>query len=245
MDGILRCTRYAFGPNRLHYCGPDANKEMLAYMQAGVVDPGLSAMLKGFRTMYPYLRLIANANGITDPMDDRVVEAYWIGNALLDAVGKRNLHAHLIDGVPVKKRVGIRDFTKIEDAIAAGALPHHSFHVLSVWRRTGHNDIAHTIESLDACRISWGPVVAVDGPDITVEREPLIEVAGRLMFGRPERVIVRRQLDAREDIERIIPGQIVTMHWGVPCEVVSPAQRDRLRRCTERHVALVNAHVRV
>lgn len=245
MDGILRCTRYAFGPNRLHYCGPDANKEILSYIEAGVTDPGLSSMLRSFQTMYPYLRLIADANGIKDHFDDRVVEAYWLGNDLLAAVGKKALHHHLIDTLRVKTKVGLRPFSRIEDAIAAGAVPHHSFHVLSIWRRTGHADIAHTVESLDACRISWGSVVAVDGPNITVERAPVRLTRDTLALGAPERVVVRRSLDSRDDIEQIEAGQIVTMHWGVPCEVVTPAQRDALAQVTARHVRLANTYARV
>ena len=80
VDGIARCTRYAFGPNRLHLCGPDANKEVLAYLKEGVSDPGLENLLRRFSTLYPYLQHIAQANHIADPCDERVVEAYWIGN---------------------------------------------------------------------------------------------------------------------------------------------------------------------
>src|SRR4029079_7379242 len=40
----------------------------------------------GFEGAYPYLQLIAQANGIADPLDERVVEAYWLGSELLDRV---------------------------------------------------------------------------------------------------------------------------------------------------------------
>lgn len=240
MDGILRCSRYAFGPNRLHYCGPDAHQEILSYISEGESDPGLTALLRGFATMFPYLKLIARANGIRDPLDDRVVEAYWIGNDLLDNVGKRGLHRHLVEGLEMKKKIDARSFELVEEKIARGALPHHSFHVLDIWKRTGHLPIAQTLESMEECRISWGKVLAVDGPKITVEAEPLLLVDGKLSLGEPAQRAVTRSLEALSDIEQLEAGQIVSIHWGVPCEVITPAQAARLRRYTLLHLALAN-----
>jgi hypothetical protein len=59
MDGVLRCSRYAFGPNRLHFCGPDANREIWDYVNEGFTDFGLQKLLRGFETLYPYLDRIA------------------------------------------------------------------------------------------------------------------------------------------------------------------------------------------
>jgi len=240
MDGILRCSRYAFGPNRLHYCGPDANSEIKAYIDNGVHDPGLEAMLRGFRTMYPYLKLIAEANRIRDPFDDRVVEAYWIGNRLLEEVERKALYFHL-EEQGVKDRIGSRSFSLLEDKIRHGAVPHHSFHVLDIWKRTGNLEHEHTLESMDSCRISWGKVLAVDGPKITIETEPLVLLPGNsLALGAPTRRTVTRALESRTDIEQLAPGNLVTVHWSVPCEAVTEDQVSMLRKYTLRHIALAN-----
>lgn len=239
MDGILRCSRYAFGPNRLHYCGPDANAEIKAYIDNGAKDPGLQALLRGFETMYPYLKLIADANGLRDPFDERVVEAYWIGNPLLDEVEKKSLYRHL-EEKGVKDRVGIRSFDLVADKIRAGAVPHHSFHVLDIWKRTGNTGTDHTLESMDSCRISWGKVLTVDGPKITIETEPLVLQNGKLALGAPVRRDLRRALEARTDIEQLQPGEWITFHWGVPCEVVTERQVAQLRKYTLMHAAFAN-----
>src|SRR3989344_4408286 len=110
MDGIFRCSRYSFGPNRLHYCGPDANHEMKAYLKEGMSDGGLSLILKQFDTLSKYLRLIARSNNITDPFDDKVVEAYWIGNEFLDSIEKNALYRHLIDDHKLKNKISLKDF---------------------------------------------------------------------------------------------------------------------------------------
>ena len=104
MDGILRCSRYAFGPNRLHYCGPDANKEIAEYIKNSETDLGLAHLMKQFQTMYPYLKRISEANHIADPFDDEVVEAYWLGNRLLDTIEKKVFYNHLVDDHKISKR---------------------------------------------------------------------------------------------------------------------------------------------
>jgi hypothetical protein len=240
MDGILRCTRYAFGPNRLHYCGPDANAEILSYIQNQAIDPGLAVLMRGFKTMFPYLRLIASANQIADPFDDRVVEAYWLGNRLLDNVGKPELYDHLIDEQHLKKRLSNKKFDELGEKIGLGAVPHHSFHVLDIWKRTGHLDREHTLESLDSCRISWGRVTKIDGPNITVNRRALELAGGKLILGPEKTFKTTRTLEAETDIEQLVPGQIISIHWGVPCEVITAEQAATLQKYTLKHLALAN-----
>src|SRR3989344_1975062 len=137
MDGLLRCSRYAFGPNRLHYCGPDASRELLSYIKNDEPDFGLKRLLTQFETLFPYLKHIAEANDIPDPFDDQVVEAYWIGNHLLENVSQRAFYDHLRVRLGLQKKVGHKTFNLLTDKIGKGALPHHSFHVLDIWKRTG------------------------------------------------------------------------------------------------------------
>ena len=244
MDGLLRCTRYAFGPNRLHYCGPDANREILAYLDAGITDPGLASMLTKFETLYPYLKLIADANQIRDPFDDRVVEAYWLGNELLENVSRRRFFRHLEDGLQLRKKMTTFELENVTAPLGYGALPHHSYHVFSVWKRTGNTGTAHTIESIDACRISWGTVTAVEGPKISVLRRPIINISGSLTLGEPSPITIARPLDCRDDIEEVEPGQIITMHWDVPCEVISARQMKHLEYYTSLHLRLAERAVK-
>ena len=240
MKGILRCSRYSFGPNRLHYCGPDANAELRAQIEAGATDFGLAKLLKQFKTLYPYLLHIAEANRIKDPFDDRVVEAYWLGNKLLEVVEKRKLHRFLIDNLEVKKLIGSKEFRWVEEKISQGAVPHHSFHVFNIWRRTGNSDVPHSLQSLDECRVSSGTVTSINGPEIIVLTEPLIYTSGKLVLGKPVSKILIRELQAEYDIEQIKPGQIVSIHWSVPCEVITKKQATALKKYTLKSIALTN-----
>ncbi|MDI6820800.1 MAG: DUF6390 family protein [Patescibacteria group bacterium] len=240
MDGVLRCTRYAFGPNRLHYCGPDANREVKAYIDEGVTDVGLEQLLAQFKTMYPYLEFIARVNKIQDPFNSRVVEAYWLGNDLLQNIEKRHFHRHLIYGQQIKKKTRSKDFKYMEKKLEQGAVPHHSFHVLNIWRRTGNVDLEHDLESLSECSVSSGKVLEVNGPIITVETEPIIYANGKLCFGLPIKKKLTRRLESEYDIEQIKPGDIISIHWNVPCEIISLPQAETLKKYTLQSLNLAN-----
>lgn len=244
MDGITRCSRYAFGPNRLHYCGPDANKEMKGLIENNPThDGGLSHLLKQFKTLFPYLKHIAVANGIRDPFDSRVVEAYWLGNDLLATIEKRELHTFLVDEMRLKDKINNKEFRKIEEKIGRGALPHHSFHVLNIWSQEGHTDLLESVARMGECQISSGIVVGVHGPKITVSTEPLVYQGGKLALGLPIERVITRSLESEYDIERIKIGEIVSIHWGVPCEVITKEQAETLRSYTLKNIAFANTEV--
>ncbi len=239
-DGLLKCSRYAFGPNRLHYCGPDASSEIAEHIKHSESDPALAALLAQFQTMYPYLKKIAEANRIENPFDVRVVEAYWIGSDLLENVEKKDFYEHLVDDHKIDKRIGKKSFALVADKIGKGAVPHHSFHVLDIWKRTGHVAKPHTIESMASCIVSWGVVKKTDGMFLEVETEPLVYEVGKLALGAPMIQKIARGLGAPIDIDEAKTGDIITIHWGVPCEVITKKQAAMLRKYTLRHIALAN-----
>ncbi len=240
MDGVLRCSRYAFGPNRLHFCGPDANREIWEYLNDGFTDFGLQKLLKGFDTLYPYLVHIANENNIPDPFDTRVVDAYWIGNELLLKNDKQKLYKHFIDKLHLKDKLPIKKFHLLEKRIGEGILPNHNHHVINVPKKMGHQEMETTPEFMDSCRISWGKVKKVSGPNIIVEYEPLLLVKNKLILGKPIKKKIIRRLEADYDIEMLKKGEYITLHWDVPCEVVTKEDVKRLRNFTLESIRIAN-----
>ncbi len=95
--GPLLFARYAYPPNALGLCGADTPRTLLEYGDARRVDGGLAELARTFDGAWPYLTLIAGANGIADPLDPRVVEAYWVGNELLERVRPAELARHVDD----------------------------------------------------------------------------------------------------------------------------------------------------
>ena len=134
VPGPLLFARYAYPPNALGYCGPDDARALIGHTTVGESSPDLAALARRFAGAWPYLQLIAAANGLADPLDTRVVEAYWVGNSLLDNVRVADYGAFLDDRF--RRETG-RGWQSIASAIPAGALPHHSFHVFCVYPWTG------------------------------------------------------------------------------------------------------------
>ncbi len=236
LEGTLRFIRYAFMPNRLQYCGGDENRTLLQYAVEGVSDGGLTPMLRRFTGAMPYLELIARSNGLADPFDPRVVEAYWIGNSLLDRVEVRQLYDAMLERFGSRLNGRMREI--VLGKAPAGARPHHSFHVLDLHSRVG--ELAHSMETLDGCRVSWGRVTAVESSELVVDRRPLALEDGQLVLGAPRSERVVRQLDGHGFADGATVGDTVTLHWGWVCEVLPEHEIARLERWTRHHLDIAN-----
>ena len=97
-------------------------------------DGGLRAMAQQFAGAWPYLQLIAAATGLDDPLDRRVVEAYWVGSPRLDLVGTRAVGDSMEDRF--RDMTGAR-FGSLTEGVLAGGVPHHSFAVFCIYPYTG------------------------------------------------------------------------------------------------------------
>ncbi len=238
LAGTLRFIRYGFMPNRLEYCGPAGESgTLLGYAVEGLSDAGLPPLLRRFTGALPYLQLIARANGLADPFDARVVEAYWVGNGLLDRVEVRQLYEHLAERFGKQLESRARDW--VLSKAPAGARPHHSFHVLDVYSRTAERP--QSLAAMDQCRVSWGKVLCVEGPELVVERAPLELREGKLALGEARLERAARQVDGGYGFaDGAQPGAWVSLHWGWVCEALTEAQRDRLERYTRHHLGLAN-----
>ncbi len=152
-------ARFAYPPNTLGYCGPDEHDTLLEYATAGTDDGGLRSLAARFEGAWPYLELIAAANAIGDPLDARVVEAYWIGNALLRTVTPSMLAASL--ETRFRSPAG-HTWERLAPASPDAVVPHHGFHVFAVYPWLGLLRSAAGVDALrvlDRCRIRWGTVV--------------------------------------------------------------------------------------
>jgi hypothetical protein len=241
MEGPQLFLRYAFMPNRLGYCGSDDNSALFQYGVAGEVDAGLVELEQHFEGAYPYLKLIAHANGVPDPLDARVVQAYWLGNDLLDRVDMASLYDSM--DVRFRARTKPRDWRWLGGKAGAGARPHHSFHVLELFPRVGMLTTGaadHVVATMGQCMIRWARVRAVRGDSVVVDAPRLVMRDRKLELTCPGPETVTRSYDGRGFVTSIHEGDWVSIHWGWVCDILSVAQRDRLERYTRHHVALCN-----
>jgi Family of unknown function (DUF6390) len=252
-SGALLFGRYAYPPNALGYCGPDDPAGLLE--QAATPDPTsgptasnerLSAAreigerARSFEGAWPYLQLIAGASNIGDPLDRRVVEAYWIGNALLDNVTPRLLAASI--EARFRPRAG-RTWDRLAEVLPAGSRPHHSFHVFAVYPwigllRAGH--VHEPLRVLDQCRVRWGTVEETDGNVAVVRTRPLIWDGSSLRYGpaRPETVTLAAA--GLGFVRQVHPGEWVSLHWDWVCDRLSDHQRRALEHYSALSLTAVN-----
>jgi hypothetical protein len=235
-SGLLLFIRYAFMPNHLGYCGGNENEVLLEHAVEGRPDPRLAPLLGKFTGAVPYLRTIAAANGIGDPFDPRVVEAYWIGNELLDGVEAGDLYRAL------EERFGRHLPAKVRDQVLrkppSGAKPYHLFHVLDVYRHLEADSVG--MAAMENCRISWGQVKEVDGASVTVDRRPLTMAGGKLALGQARAERVLRSFEGRGFADTLAPCDWVSIHWGWICETLDARRLANLRRASAAALALAN-----
>lgn len=241
--GLQLFTRYAYPPNELGFCGMEDHRALLDYGTSGVVDDGLGELARGFTGPWPYLTMMAGELGVEDPFDERLVEAYWIGNDLLRRVSTESFGRTVEEYF--RPRSGPNNFSLLAEGIPTG-VPHHSFHVFGVYPWVGLLQSGRTdepLEQLDRCRIRWGQVVAVHGDEVSVRFRPLEWDGTRLSLGAQEIETVTRGLEGQRLIEDLTEGDWVSMHWHWICDRLDARQLRNLRYYSARQLEVTNERV--
>jgi hypothetical protein len=237
-SGAELFARFAYPPNELGYCGP-ADAEVLLDLARPEAEERISAHARQFEGAWTYLQLIADAAGIRDPLDLRVVEAYWIGNDLLDRIEPERLVAQLQARFPGQT--------------GANWVPgraHHGFHVFAVYPWVGMlrngrgTDVA--LGMLEQCRIRWGEVTAVLDDRVRVRSRPLVLRDGLLALGEPHDESPvwsaggRSLLAGSPQAGGPAVGEQVALHFDWVCAVLHPEQAGALQAHTLDQLARTN-----
>ena len=226
-------VRYAFPPNELGYCGPADSGALLRAR-----DPAaIAAYAREFDGTWPYLRCLADAAGIDDPLDAEVVRGYWVGGPLLSRLDPAVLLPVLRDAFAGQVTGLLADL-----ADPTGVPAHHSFHVFVVypWIRFLDRAAPTALQVMQNCRIRWGTVESVDHEHIVMASRPLLLERGELSLGPAvaERVRWRRVALSLTTAPR--PGQLVTAHWDWVCDTLTEADGAALADATQATLAIVN-----
>jgi Family of unknown function (DUF6390) len=239
--GPLLFARYAYPPNEQGYCGPADPDALLDYGAKGFVDPGLVRIAQSFRGAWPYLSLIAEVTGVGDPLDHRVVEAYWIGNHLLDRIDTVTFRRSLEQRFRASAGPA---WSRLAEVIPGGGRPHHSFHVFCVYPWVGllrHEQRGGPpLRILDRCRIRPGQVVSVSGDKVVVQSRPLRWDGRQLLFGPIEQEVVTGALAGRGFVTDLRPGDLVSLHWDWVCDRLTQRQLHNLLAYTAQTLRMTN-----
>jgi hypothetical protein len=240
VPGPILFARYALGPNWLGYCGPGDPAGLLGAVEAGDLRAIRQRAIQ-FEAAYPYLELIARATGIADPLDRQVVEAYWLGSDLLWRISPRTVEDDLRRRF--RPRLPREAWRWLGAKPLAGGRPVHAFHVLEVIPRAGllrGGRIDDLLAVVDACRIRWGRVLAVEGTTAVVSVVPLEFVGGRLVFGPPRPERFRLGWEGLSVLHPLAAGAVVSVHWDWVCDRLDGEHLGNLIAWTRRQLALAN-----
>ncbi len=235
MQGVQLAARFSIATNRLKYCGPaDAEPSLYRTIVEGKEIGASRRALLRFEALEPYLGAIAAKHG-RDLLDHDVVEAYWIGNELLDDFTRDDFRA-LLDAL---SRRGLPRFMadRLAGQLPLHPLPHHVFHVafVGVGMVTGH--VETTLPNMESCRPAWAEVVSRTKDSLVVERPAFIAEKGRLALGPLVRETV--SYDARI-LPRVKSGDDVVLHWSWPAMVLDARQLANLKSYTVRSLEAAN-----
>ena len=220
MDGLKLAAKYSFQPNNLGYCGTSS---FVSAYKSGDMEK-IKQELKQFRAHYAYLRLIAKENN-KDPFDHDVVKAFWIGNELLENICHEAFRDFVANDLfPESPRA-----KPLAENLPEGLVPHHSFN--SLYINFISDAVPKTIESYDSCCVTFGEVLSVS-EKATVKRNCIGE--GPSLQQKTEEISL--EIDGIRFIDSIKPGDLVSVHWGMAIQVLSPSDYSLLEKYTKRNL---------
>lgn len=237
MNGTELVVRHSFAPNRLRYCGQsDLSREIPAFVsnQIPSLETRLQLELKSFKGLYSYLSLIGQENGL-NPFDEKVGEAYWIGNRLLEKVPQDAMQKLFLEKFSSDDFLGKELALELAQKIPVACVPHHSFHVFFTHFMT--NAVPVTLPNLEKCRVSWGKIIEIRKGELFVEFEPL-------EFDRSDNFFYfgDAKIKAIENpfFDSLSIGDWVSFHWNTFCMKISNEQKDSLELFTKQNLKAIN-----
>ncbi len=229
MNGLKMAAIYGLKPHDAGACGPKEKKTivLLNYLREIVADEKeIREILSQFVRAYAYYQLIAKSNAIADPFNDKVVEAYWLGNSLLNKVKIADLRNMLINQMhTLNEKLTDKAIINMVAGIPSRALPHHSFQVIF--------QLGNTNESLDLCLVGWGKVKEVD-KKLLVEGWSIAHGKG-LSIGNPMEKIIAWDESLLPEIK---VGDWISFHWNFACQILNKAQLENLQKYTKKTLAI-------
>lgn len=234
MSGTKVAALYGIVTNKLGLCGPQkkaTNKTLSGYLSGKrTSEKKIRNILKDFKGAFPYYKLIAQSNKIKDPFDERVVMAYWIGNALLEKVRTPDLKKMIINDFSAPGFLKKRYAEEKAKKVSKNSKPHHSFHVLMIGSVSGI--IVLTKKLIDICRIGWGEVIKLDEGKgrIKVEYQPLILAKKSHLGALKEKYLIWD----KNILPTVKIGNLISFHWNHAIQVLEKKDVENLKKYTQK-----------
>jgi hypothetical protein len=227
-------SRYFFMPSKLFYCQDhDTDKIFFEYSCGRGDKKKCEELLRKNSAISAYLKLIAEKNN-KDMLDKEVLEAYWIGNKLLDNISYQDMIEMMNKLTAGKMETEV--MKKMTTTVPIDGTPHHSFHVLHIHRLTENTQFLYS--KIDKCRISWGKVKKVNDNNLVVTTQPL-KFDNKYFLEKP----IEKAVEYNKDLIRVKPGDIVAIHWDLAIDILNREQVKNLENYTKKNIDSMNRHL--
>lgn len=148
-------SRFALPPNSLGYCGKGSAPAKFISCVLENKCAEIDNELEKFIVLNPYLETISKLSGL-NKFSYKVVEAYWLGNDVLNKAKKGdylNLLKHFSNqGVPEWL------ISELKEKVPENFIPLHLFQVLYIGVGKASGSVPYNLETINNCMVRWGNV---------------------------------------------------------------------------------------
>ena len=269
MKGIELALRFSYMPNALQYCGPKvAHSNFLKYISNSsntkTFNPKDKEKLKGkiknnlknFEALYPYLSAIAKKSK-KDYSDYKVVEAYWIGNKILEKFNKKDM-AKIIFELGKKGLPKIIAKKTIEN-LKEGFVPHHNFNVGFVGVGQVSGSVPTTLKNMNNCMILPAKILKIEkslknNDDNKKEENNLIVSRVLLERENGKYKLTKNDMNNKKNnthkikvkflpnlFKKIKVGDTVAIHWNFAAKILTNKEEKNLLKYTNQILETINS----
>lgn len=199
--------------------------------------PEIKSLLKN-TDPYLFYRVIALANDIENPFDERVVKAYWFGNDLLENIKREHIEKIVSDYCVIENPL-IPALLLIKKLNLRGIILTHLIYVFNWFLAVKDSDdaIKKNKNEIENCQVSFGKVEV-----IKKEFRKATVSCGPLIFGG---IILSDRVAMKEFSSELVVGlkigDIVACHKGDIVSILDGSEADSLLNYTQRSLNLINS----
>jgi hypothetical protein len=235
--GLRLASRFSSITNRLRYCGPkDAYKDFYLLLSGKKYDrKKITEHFIKYEGLYVYFKALSEKHNL-DIFDYRVVEAYWLGNELLDGFSRDELR-DILNGLT--QRGLPKEYAEtLSVKLPFNMNPHHSFNVLFVGVGKTTGSVPTNLLTMNKCSISVGKVHEITQRQLVVSVNPLVMHEELLSYGKPEIQYVEHDELFTPKLKK---GDMVALHWDFACKILEDKEADNIVKYTQKNIESLNA----
>jgi hydrogenase maturation factor len=222
------CAHFALQPNQLGFCGRNSAP---AKLKECIVDGNCKQIekeLKKFIVLNPYLQTIAEVTNL-DPFSYKVIEAYWLGNDLLEQF--KLGHYQILLKYFVKQGVPGWLVKELENKQPKVFIPIHLFNILHVGVGKASGSVPFNLESINNCMVRWGKVKSI------INSQKLKIEAVKLKKQNDQYILGNKISDYKyysQLVGKLKIGDQVAVHWGWIAKKITQKEKEEIRKWTDR-----------